>query len=411
MLAKDPNHADSWHMKGYALYQIGQFHEALQNLDRALSINPHLFEALTYKGLIYSGFGKHPDALELYDRALSLNPSSSNTWYVKGLTLALQEKFEDAISAYERVLALDPKNTDALAGINSAMKKRGKEKRTSALPLEPSLQQPVPVLASPPLRKVPSPNESMPVTTVALKFVSPPRIPADTKKSATLATSPYVPEPKPAMMQPDFRSSPPVLRKPASPIQVTTAPQPSPDPEPRKHDPPGPKTSYEEMIQALVKSLSQNPHDSPSWIALGDLHMHIGKYQLATEAYEQALKDDQENAKAWGSLGDSRKKLGVYDEALFAYEQSLEREPGNAAVWISHAKTLTMLGSYDKVIESLDRAISLEEKNIDALLYKGFVLKKVKRRDDALNAYERVLTIHPGDDQATRQKKSLIEGH
>ena len=87
------------------------------------------------------------------------------------------------------------------------------------------------------------------------------------------------------------------------------------------------------------------------------------------------------------------------------------RAPGNAAVWISHAKTLTMLGSYDKAIESLDRAISLEEKNIDALLYKGFVLMKVKRRDDALNAYDRVLAIHPGNDQATRQKKSLIEGH
>jgi len=169
-----------------------------------------------------------------------------------------------------------------------------------------------------------------------------------------------------------------------------------------------PRNSYDELIQQTLEDLDNTREDSGSLKNLGDLYIKVGKYQLATEAYERVLELEPENARTWAALGDARRKLGMYDEAQFAYDQALGIDGNDIQIWISRAKVLAMQNRYEEAIDSCDSAIECDCNNIDAWLYKGFILKKIQRHSDALKAYNRVLTINPHHDHAMRQKKTLI---
>jgi superkiller protein 3 len=416
MIAISAYHADSWFLKGYAIYQMGKYEESLQFFDQALALNPRLHEALTYKGLIYSGFGRHSEALVQYDRALALNPKYGNAWYVKGLTLAILERYDEAIGAYEQVLVIEPKHFDALSGISIAMKKREKSRQTKPV------QKPADLISAPPLT---SPNPGMIEETSTMPWsVCVPRA-----KPAPLNILPSAHPPAAArkkisrdLFEPvtdidrdqqvssgklirdaQKTESIPVqrydVRPQGTPVTTTSAPNTT-----QVH-----RNSYDELIHQTLEVLNRTPGNSGSLNSLGDLYIKVGKYQLATEAYEQVLERAPENARAWAALGDARRKLGIYDEAQFAYDRALEINNEDITTWINRAKALAMLGRYEEAIDSCDCAIECDCDNTDAWLYKGFILKKIRRHSDALHAYDQVLAINPHHDHAIRQRKTLID--
>jgi tetratricopeptide (TPR) repeat protein len=409
MLVKSAYHADSWFLKGYALYQMGKYEESMQFFDQALSCNPCLHEALTYKGLIYSGFGRHSEALVQYERALAINPRYGKAWYVKGLTLAIIERYDEAINAYEQVLGLEPKHGDALAGISIAMKKRERSRVTKPVEKSSSVFSAAPVMEIPetsaPFVTSASPQTAKPVP---LHNLFPPSPVVLQKK---IAFDPYQPiiiidKNQTVAFSEELNDS--VKTKPTphrhfnSQMQVDTCITASPPMTPIR------RNSYDELISQTLKILINTPDDSGSLNNLGDLYIKVGKYQLATEAYEKALELEPEHARAWTSLGDARRKLGIYDEAQFAYDRALEINSDDIPTWMNRAKVLAMQGKFEEAIDSCDCAIERDNANIDAWLYKGFILKKIQRHSDALHAYDHVLTINPHHDHAIRQRKTLI---
>jgi|SRR5208337_1506429 len=415
MLAKSTEHADSWFLKGYALYQMGKFEESLQFLDRALIYNPGLQDALMYKGLIYSGFGRHSDALTHYDRALAINPRHGKSWYVKGLTLAILGRYDEAIKAYERVLAIEPKHVDALTGISIAMKRRERSRETKPvrktvdLFSAPTLKDPVPdssqdTSAMPGRVFIPQPAKSTPLRdilsearTTLQKKTGHDRSKMDIAVDTIQLISSGYPMSHPGKEAPVPANQYEIPLHGTADI-ITSAP------------PATRRNSYDEYINKTLKVLISIPDDSESLKTLGDLYIKVGKYQLATEAYERVLEREPENARTWAALGDAQRKLGRYDEAQFAYDRALEISDDDVSTWINRAKALAMQGRYDEAVNSCNFAIERENDNIDAWLYKGFILKKILRHSDALQAYDYVLTINPHHDHAIRQRKTLING-
>jgi len=414
MISISPHHADSWFLRGYALYQMGKYEESLQFFDQALSLNPRLHEALTYKGLIYSGFGRHSEAITQYDRALTINPEYGKAWYVKGLTLAIQERYDEAISAYEQVLIIEPKHFDALTGISIAMKKRERSRELKPVrkPLPQSFESPVglpvPVttefsLSRPETISAPQPEDrAIPENIRQADVITVPR-----KKPASVLFSPFIDSDTTRAISARgsigdlLKTEPIAVHQPDMKQQTETE---TPVSLPRTTH----RNTYDELIQQTLEVLDKTREDSGSLNNLGDLYIKVGKYQLATEAYERVLELEPENARTWAALGDARRKIGMYDEAQFAYDQALGIDGDNIQIWISRAKALAMQDRYEEAIDSCDSAIERDCDNIDAWLYKGFILKKIQRHSDALQAYNRVLTINPHHDHAMRQRKTLI---
>jgi len=67
--------AEAWNQRALALFNLGNYEQAICDCRQALEINPYHFPAATGLGKCYLQLENRPAALEAFRRALRLNPS------------------------------------------------------------------------------------------------------------------------------------------------------------------------------------------------------------------------------------------------------------------------------------------------------------------------------------------------
>ncbi|WP_318527433.1 tetratricopeptide repeat protein [Roseobacter sinensis] len=73
-----PEFAEGWHARATAYYQAGLYGPALDDLERALALNPNNYNAIFGLGVMLREFGDLERAAEAFDRVLALNPHHEN---------------------------------------------------------------------------------------------------------------------------------------------------------------------------------------------------------------------------------------------------------------------------------------------------------------------------------------------
>lgn len=74
-LERAPDFAEGWHARATAHYAAGLIGPALDDLRRALELNPHHFAALGGLGLVLEETGNHRAALEAFRAAAAIHPN------------------------------------------------------------------------------------------------------------------------------------------------------------------------------------------------------------------------------------------------------------------------------------------------------------------------------------------------
>jgi tetratricopeptide (TPR) repeat protein len=69
-----PDFAEGWHARATAYFRAGLYGPALDDLQRALALNPNNYNALFGLGIMFMEFGDTRRAAEAFDRVLSINP-------------------------------------------------------------------------------------------------------------------------------------------------------------------------------------------------------------------------------------------------------------------------------------------------------------------------------------------------
>jgi tetratricopeptide (TPR) repeat protein len=69
-----PDYAEGWNQRAYAAFLMADFAAALEDLDRALAIDPSHVPALAGKALTLFGLGRDQDGRDVLRAALALNP-------------------------------------------------------------------------------------------------------------------------------------------------------------------------------------------------------------------------------------------------------------------------------------------------------------------------------------------------
>src|SRR5438046_663016 len=74
-----PNDPRIFELTGYILRRRGQQEEGLQNLQRAVELDPRHFDILQQIALSYQGLGRYAEAIAALDRALAIVPDNVET--------------------------------------------------------------------------------------------------------------------------------------------------------------------------------------------------------------------------------------------------------------------------------------------------------------------------------------------
>jgi tetratricopeptide (TPR) repeat protein len=114
VLEEDPNNLASIIALGNALYDAGQWREAIQYYDQALRLNPHLADVITDMGTCFRNLGMHGKAIALYHQALTIEPVHQGALYNMGIVYGFDRKeYARAIHYWQQLLQIAPNHPKA----------------------------------------------------------------------------------------------------------------------------------------------------------------------------------------------------------------------------------------------------------------------------------------------------------
>ena len=109
-IKKDIKYEVAYFNRAMAYYNIGEKVKAVQDFDRAISLNPKFMEAYYTRGVILYELGNFKKALADFSKTISLNPKFSDAYYNQASTYLKVGKKKEALSNYRKAARLGNKN-------------------------------------------------------------------------------------------------------------------------------------------------------------------------------------------------------------------------------------------------------------------------------------------------------------
>lgn len=110
-----------------------------------------------------------------------------------------------------------------------------------------------------------------------------------------------------------------------------------------------------------------------------------------TESFEALMKRGEELT----SL-DRRQEANIFfQKAAERCEASILKDPGNHNLWVQKGVALVPLGQRREAIEAFDRALSLKADSPQAWKEKAFALACFGRHEEALSLFSRAIALNP----------------
>jgi tetratricopeptide (TPR) repeat protein len=107
----------SWELYGnmaVVLIKQGRFHEAIEQADGAIELNPRYADAWYLRGYALAELGRLDEALEAYKKAALATPPGDDfglrVWINAGNVLFQMGRLDEALEAFETAAAIDPQN-------------------------------------------------------------------------------------------------------------------------------------------------------------------------------------------------------------------------------------------------------------------------------------------------------------
>ena len=94
--------------RAYNLYELGKWAEALNELQKAVRINPYNADWYYNMGLTLDAMSDYGQAIKAYRHALELSPSDVETLTALGVDSTRQKQFAQALGYFEQAQRIDP---------------------------------------------------------------------------------------------------------------------------------------------------------------------------------------------------------------------------------------------------------------------------------------------------------------
>lgn len=104
--------AEEYKEKGTKLAKEGRYEEAIENLNRAIQIDPDFAAAYNNRGIVKMQLEKYQDAITDFNRAIEINSKDPAYYINRGMTHEKMNMYHEAIIDYKQAIELDPFKPD-----------------------------------------------------------------------------------------------------------------------------------------------------------------------------------------------------------------------------------------------------------------------------------------------------------
>lgn len=90
--------------KCFILFRLQRYEDTLDIINETLSKKPEDPKIIFSKGFVLFSISRYEEALKVLDEAIEMQPEMPDPWYCKANALYQMELFEDALEAYEKAI-------------------------------------------------------------------------------------------------------------------------------------------------------------------------------------------------------------------------------------------------------------------------------------------------------------------
>ena len=377
---KAPNKSRPYMNLGSALVKAGKLDEALYFLDKALEINPDLWEVWSNKGLIYTEQKKYGDAkvhfahsMELkpdyeetynnrgsmffkkgeynlalrdYFKSIKINPAFEQPYYNIGRVYYARSDYETARQYYEKALELFPDFYKAYNGIGLVYTQQGKYERAErsffqALELKDNVAEVYNNLGYLCYQKRQYER--------ALVYFN-----------------------RAIELNPLFFKA---YNNRANVYQL--------------------QKKFEQALQDYEKTLVLDPEYAEAYSNRGVTYRVQGQLKQALQDLDRAVLLARDVAEFHNNRANILKDLKDWPAAIDAYSKAIELKPHYNQALINRALLYKRTQSYQNALADLKKVIALDPRNITAYINRGNIFSLTGQYDLALDNYARAIVIDP----------------
>ncbi len=145
--------------------------------------------------------------------------------------------------------------------------------------------------------------------------------------------------------------------------------------------------AYDAALKDFRQVLQRDPRNARAWHGQGVAKAELKLYPSAVDSFDHALTCEPDNDKIWYNKGRALLKLEQYDKALDSFNQAVALNDSRYYAWYSRSLAQASLELIAPAIESLDRATALKESCHYAWNYRGTLLNRLFKHQQALESF------------------------
>jgi tetratricopeptide (TPR) repeat protein len=356
--AEKPNdnaNAIAWLSYGDKLLRGQKYQEAKDAFDRALKIDPTLYQAWYEKGLAFFYENnssnlkeRYTQALAAFDRSLEISQHKfSLAWRMKTSVLISLKKYDEALIASERAIELEPKEFIHYL-FHSVILINLNRYREALVDLERAWQlKPHPIINS---------NRSVIYYHLGdyqqgVKFVE-------------LAIK----------IQPDLEYA----YNNRGMFYVMSG-------------------EYQKALQDFNRALEIDPNLAQAYINKGVAYQLTEVKDRAIADYNKAIELEPDLAEAYSNRGFVYVELGEPEKGFIDLNKAIEIEPNNSKLYWNRAVAYQKIGNKQKASSDFDRAIKINRQDFTAYILAGNFYLENKDKDKAFIYFNKAVALAPNN--------------
>ena len=117
----------SYRYKSLAKFRLEQYEETIENLDKAIELEPKVSFSYRYRGLAKTRLGQYTEAIKDLSEAIERDPKRDTLYTSRGEAKLKLEQYKEAEEDFIHALDLNPDSKNAEQGLEQAEEKLNKE--------------------------------------------------------------------------------------------------------------------------------------------------------------------------------------------------------------------------------------------------------------------------------------------
>jgi tetratricopeptide (TPR) repeat protein len=146
-----------------------------------------------------------------------------------------------------------------------------------------------------------------------------------------------------------------------------------------------------DVLEKIVKKF---PENTDGLLKLGELYYFVKQYENAFDKINKALKVNENLARAYYLKGNIYKEIGDTAKAISSLETAIEQDNKNYGAFLDLG-LIYAVKQNPLAFEYFTNALTINPTSTEALYAKAKLLQDMKRIKEAVEVYNKILTIDP----------------